>query len=183
MKDKSALKIKSFDEFVKKDLRKELIHRYQSYEIFSEADLQALVGQLLKAFIEQYDTKPERFMVLHKPYLKDLRIHPDLVIFRKGLPWIAIELKETKKANTSSATKDYLRILNVRSKFKSLKRGFLVYLSRYGDTTDLKKPKQGNRFIFPVPVILEEFFPEDEVKKWEQGFKKWAKYVSPKIDK
>ena len=90
-----------------------------------------------------------------------------------------MELKESKKLKPKSAKKELNRLLKVKRHFgKSVKRGYLLFVTRYGEEKILQGPKgRGARFFFEVPISLEAHFPNSiEIKTWESDFKSWAKY-------
>ena len=162
------LTITDFDNYIKNQLPKYLLDDYQKYKIISEADLQSIVWNYLIIFVKDNHERETDFKVLNKPYLKDLKIHPDIVIFREEKPWLIMELKETKRIKLSSAQKERERLLKVRSHFKSVKRGYLLYLTRYGEGKIITGQKgAAARFFFEVPVILENYMRDNNaIKKW-----------------
>ena len=171
--------LREFDKFVKNKLPKYLLRNYLNYEIISEADLQSIVWNYIATFIKENHKKVTDFKVLNKPYLKELKIHPDIIVFRKNKPWVIMELKESKKLKPKSAKKERERLLEVKHHFgKSVKRGYLLFVTRYGEEKILRGPKgRGARFFFEVPISLEAHFPDNiEIKTWESDFKSWAKY-------
>jgi hypothetical protein len=171
------LGINEFHKFVNGDLSKQILDYYQNLQILSEADLQSIVWKLLTEYIQVNDPKPYEFKVLNKPYLKGLKIHPDIVIFRKGDPWVIIELKEKHVLNTLSATSEQERLIQNKSEFKA-KRGYLLYVARSGEGYALqgKKAVSAARYFFEVPIILEKVLTHDEYKKWVSDFKHWSKF-------
>ena len=98
--------LKDFDKFVKNKLPKYLLHDYLNYKIISEADLQSIVWNYITTFIKENHEKANEFKVLNKPYLKELKIHPDIIVFRKNKPWLIMELKESKKLKPKSSKKE-----------------------------------------------------------------------------
>ena len=170
------LGINALNKFLKTDLKVEILNRYWDFHILSEADLQSIVWRLLTDFIATSDSKPERFKVLNKPYLKGLRIHPDIVIFRKKKPWVIIELKERRELNERSARKELDRLLTTHKKFKA-KKGYLLYVARYGDGRAIQGSKgEAAHFFSEVPIVLQSVKSKESIKKWEKDFKRWAKY-------
>ena len=89
---------------------KELRKVYLAYEILSEADLQAFAWMLICDFVKEHGSA-QKFKVLNKPYFKDLRIHPDIAIFRKEKPWVLVELKERRRLTERSAQKEWDRLI------------------------------------------------------------------------
>jgi hypothetical protein len=169
----------NFDKFIKNKLPKYLLRDYLEFKIISEADLQSLAWNYITIFIRENHEKESDFKVLNKPYLKEVKIHPDIVIFRKNKPWVVMELKESKKLKPKSAKNERDRLIKVKEHFgKSVKRGYLLFVTRYGEEKILRGPKgRGARFFFEVPISLEAHFPDSiEIKTWESGFRNWAKY-------
>lgn len=173
----AKLGINAFHKFLKADLKAQLLELYWDFKILSEADLQSIVWKLVTDYIAKNDSKPERFKVLNKPYLKGLKIHPDIVIFRKGKPWVVVELKERRALNARSAQRERDRLLKSRERFHA-KRGYLLYVARYADGRVLRGPKgSAARFFFEVPIVLQSIKTKKSIKDWEDKFKSWAKYV------
>ncbi len=171
--------LKTLDQFVKNKLRKYLLQDYLNYKIISEADLQSIVWNYIIDYLKHNHDRESDFKVLNKPYLKTLRIHPDIVVFRKTKPWVIFELKESNHLKPKSAERERARLLKVKRYFgKSVKRGYLMSVTRYGEEKVLQGPKgRGARFFFEVPISLEAHFAERiDIKTWENEYKKWAKY-------
>ena len=171
------LGINEFHKFVKGELSIKILDYYQNLKILSEADLQSIVWKLLTEFIQENDPKPEIFKVLNKPYLKGLKIHPDIVIFRKDIPWVIIELKEKRILNKRSAFSEQERLLQNKNEIRA-KRGYLLYVARSGDGAVLqgKKTESASRFFFEIPIILENVLTHSDFKRWEKEFKTWSKF-------
>ena len=163
----AKLGIKEFHKYMKNDLSKEILKRYESFLILSEADLQSHVWQILSEFFRKIESKPGLHKILNKPYLEELDLHPDLVVFRRNKPWVIIELKERKRLKQRTASKEFQRLIKAREHFKSkhdykLKRGYLLYVSRYGGEKVLSGTKgKGARFFFEIPIILERIYTKD----------------------
>jgi len=66
---------------------------YKSHNIFCEADLQSFAWRKIKSFLEANAESPGKFRVLNKPFLRDCGTYPDLVVFRRSVPWAVVELK------------------------------------------------------------------------------------------
>lgn len=176
------LGIKEIHKFISVDLKSKILEKYKNYEIVSEADLQSHVWQILTKYFADNEEKPGRYKVLNKPYLKEVRIHPDLVIFRKDKPFIIIELKEWRKPKQEAADKELNRLIEVKKHFienheYKIKRGYLIYLSWHKIDKIIEGPKgEGAKYFFEIPIVDENFI-KFELKKWKIGFKKWAKYT------
>ena len=172
--------LKDLHEFLTGEFAKAIRELYENFRILSEADLQAVAWSLLDGYLKTNDPTRKRFRVLNKPYLKDLRIHPDLVVFKRRNPWVIIELKERKKLTEKRARKDWDRLIRVR-RVLCPKRAYLVYVARWGNGRALKGPKgPGAKFFFELPIVLQEVWRDDHVRKWEREFSVWSKYVAPR---
>jgi len=170
------LGIKALNRFLKRELTVEVLEKYWDFQIFSEADLQSIVWKLLSEFITKANSKPGEFLVLNKPYLRGLGIHPDIVVFRDRQPWVVIELKERRVLEERSARKELRRLLKTRVKLRAQK-GYLLYVARYGDGRVLKGPKgKAARFFCEIPIILEAVRPKESIRRWERVFRYWARY-------
>src|SRR6266571_4698415 len=119
--------IREFHVFIKGTLAKRVRDAYEKLAILSEADLQAQAWCLVRDFLRGYDPEERKFRVLNKPYFKDLRIHPDLAVFRK-------------KITTRSARREWRRLIKARKLLKP-KRVYLVYVARWGNGRVLTGPK------------------------------------------
>jgi len=171
--------IKEAHAYLTNYLKKEIFRRYRSYLILSEADLQAHVWQILSDFFSNNESEEGLHKVLNKPYIKELNIHPDLVVFKRDEPRIVIELKEKQEIKEKDAYKDYQRLLKMKDHFKPVQRCYFLYVSRYGSGKILPS----KRGFFEVPIVLEDLLTTSEIKEWEDGRKQWAKYVHARKDK
>jgi hypothetical protein len=113
--------------------------------------------------------------VLNKPFLRDCTTYPDLVVFRKKVPWAVVELKEGRRLMAVQASRERKKLLRAKKKL-SPKRGYLVYVTRYGDKRVLLGPKgRGSHFFFEVPIVLMQNGKVD--KPWIKTFRFWSKYI------
>ena len=178
------LGIKEFQIFVKGKLSTDILERYKTFQILCEADLQCHVWQILNDYFSNDDRTKKMICVLNRPYLKEIGIHPDIVIFRRKKPWIIFELKEWKKPKQRSAVKDFDRILNAKKHFSDkynyrLQRGYLLYVSRRKvENLFTATNKPDLHYINAVPIILEDHMKPTEIFKWEQKFAQWSKYIT-----
>lgn len=171
--------IKEFDAFLTDTFVKQIRTDYEELKILSEADLQARAWLLIRDFLRPYDPTEKKLRVLNKLYLRRLGIHPDLAILRRKKPWVLIELKERRKLTTRSAKKERNRLLKAKKHLHPRpKRGYLVWVARWGNSKVLTGPKgPGAKFFFEVPIVLRETRTAEYVSKWEREFSMWAKYV------
>jgi hypothetical protein len=177
------LSIKDFHSFMRGEFRACLRTAFKSHQIFCEADLQSFAWWRVKTFLEKHEESHYKFRVLNKPYLRGASgTYPDLVVFRREKPWVVIELKESRRLTVTTAAKEREKLGRVREKLHH-KRGYLVYVARYGEKRALRGPKgEGNAYhFFEVPIVLELEMKREKVKEWTRGFRAWSKYVIPKV--
>jgi len=90
-----------------------------------------------------------------------------------------IELKESKDLPKATAERERAKLLEARAELQEKpKRGYLVYVARYGDPRVLRGPKRGAAYyFFEVPIVLA---PKGQTldRAWRQEFRRWSKYKS-----
>ncbi|WP_348262856.1 hypothetical protein P8935_24075 [Telmatobacter sp. DSM 110680] len=92
-----------------------------------------------------------------------------------------IELKESRIMRVQAAEKERNKLLHAKSVLHA-KRGYLIYVARYGRERVIRGPKgEAGRYFFEVPIVLEQRMPKAKVKEWSAEFKLWAKYVFEKV--
>lgn len=176
------ISINSLHRFLKSDVRKNVLKRYKAFQILSEADLQSYVWRLLATFVKK-DERPNYFKVVNKQYMKDIGLYPDIVIFRrhepKSIPWVVLELKETKELKLRTAVRErkWLR----RYRRWGCKRTYLFYVSRVGPRRVLPRTKRKDaRYFFELPIVLERELRRSRssmtIQEWTKQFRYWAKY-------
>jgi hypothetical protein len=58
------------------------------------------------------------------------------------------------------------------------KRGYLVYVARYGAKRALHGKKgKGAHYFFEVPLVLSQEMDKAELKQWRVEFRCWSQYV------
>jgi hypothetical protein len=113
--------------------------------------------------------------------MKDIRIHPDVAIFKGRKPWVILELKERMKMTLASAKKEQERLISIKKRLSSRKlspkRGYLIYLVRFGMGTLVHGPKgPGARFFYEIPISLQQCWTDARIRKWQQEFKKRSRF-------
>jgi hypothetical protein len=175
------LSIKEFHRFMRGPFVVSIERAFRMHDIFCEADLQSFAWREVKAFLEKHEETTGKFRVLNKPYLRDCRTYPDLVVFRRRIPWVVIELKESRVMKNQAAEKELKKLLQTKSVLHP-KRGYLVYVARQGRERAISGPKgESGRFFFEVPIVLEQNMDKAKVKEWTEEFRLWAKYVLEKV--
>jgi len=175
------LSIKEFHQFMRGPFVVSIERAFRMHQIFCEADLQSFAWRKIKSFLEKHEETTGKFRVLNKPFLRDCRTYPDLVVFRRTVPWVVIELKESKVMKMQTAERERKKLLHAKSVLHP-KRGYLVYVARYGSERVISGPKgEGGRYFFEVPIVLEQRLSNKaKMKVWTEEFRLWAKYVLEK---
>src|ERR1700675_261934 len=78
--------IKELHTYINGEFSRKTAQQYEGFQILSEADLQAFSCRLLQNFLRRYQTDGNKLLVMKKLYIKDLRIHPDIVTRRRKKP-------------------------------------------------------------------------------------------------
>jgi len=175
--------IMPFDSFLQTSLRKKLFKSYHSFEILSEADLQAFVWMHAKRFLRKLPAGASKFRVVNKLFCGDLKIHPDLVVLRRDKPWICLELKEVGRIGPAAIGEDWSRLNKTRGKLKA-HRGYLIYLVRHSirhfpKPRDFPKIENRSSCLIPIVVSMEDRLPAEEFASWNAKFKRLSKYRMP----
>jgi hypothetical protein len=153
---------------------------FRKYHIFCEADLQSFAWRKIKSFLQKHEEATGKFRVLNKPFLRDCGTYPDLVVFRRRVPWVVIELKESRTMREKSAMKERTKLLQALDVLHP-KRGYLVYVARYGRRRAISGPKgKAGRYFFEVSIVLEQTMSKAKVKEWTEEFRLWAGYLLEK---
>ena len=179
------LSIKDFHRFMRGGFAKSIKKAFVEHQIFCEADLQSFAWRKIKNFLERHEEVPGRFRLLNKPFLRDCTTYPDLVVFRRRVPWVVVELKESRILTKERASKERDKLLSARKILKA-KRGYLVYVARSGERRSIPGPKgDAGYYFFEVPVILDRTMSGAELREWKEEFRSWSKYVvaEPKLTK
>jgi hypothetical protein len=176
------LSIKEFHRFMRGPFVGSIERAFKKHHIFCEADLQSFAWRKIKSFLQKQEETAGKFRVLNKPYLRDCGTYPDLVVFRRRVPWAVVELKESRIMKEESAKKERKKLLKAKNVLHP-KRGYLVYVARYGKRRALGGPKgKGGRYFFEIPIILEQSMSNNaKVKEWTEEFRLWARYVLKKV--
>jgi hypothetical protein len=173
----AKLSIVKFHSFMRGSFRDSIRSAYKSHKIFCEADLQSIAWYKIRQFLRRNEEKKGKFRILNKPFLRDCKTYPDLVVFRGKQPWVVIELKESKKMTVASASAERKKLTQARNKLNH-KRGYLVYVARDGEDRALHGPKGKAAYhFFEVPVVLSVSMDKAAIRLWRDEFKLWSKYV------
>jgi hypothetical protein len=84
----TKLGIVQFHRFMRGAIADSIRRAYRTHQIFCEADLQSFAWDKIRCFLKNNEEAPSKFRVLNKPFLRDCKTYPDLVVFgvkRRGL--------------------------------------------------------------------------------------------------
>ncbi len=166
--------------FPSRNIAKKIRKAYEKPEIFCEADLQAYAWTLIRRFLGRF--KNNRVFVLNKPYFREFHVYPDIVVFKREKPWVIIELKEKRILDTKSESREREKILKLRqliqaAQHKYPRRGYLIWVARYGTKAVFHGPKgEGARFLFQIPIILNQKWERDKIEEWSKHFRAFSRY-------
>ncbi|MFZ0760666.1 MAG: hypothetical protein WAM69_11995 [Candidatus Sulfotelmatobacter sp.] len=173
----SDLSAAQFRRFMRGDFTDSIRRAYKSHQILCEADLQSFAWYRIKQFLKRAGGSRGEFRVLNKPFLRKSNTYPDLVVFKAKVPWAVIELKESKRLPERTALSEREKLRLAKGSYIELKRGYLVYVARYGDRRALRGPKGDSAYYFSeVPVVMWRSKAEAD-KEWIKEFRSWSKYA------
>jgi hypothetical protein len=174
----AKLGVRQFHKFMRGSFAKSIRRAYKSHQIFCEADLQSYAWHTIAQFLKKNEEEQGKFRVLNKPFLRDCKTYPDLVVFRRRKPWAVIELKEGRNLPELRASAERDKLVGARRILKP-KRGYLVYVARYGTKRALNGAKgDAAHYFFEVPIVLSLGMDKLDLKKWTEEFRRWSKYVA-----
>jgi hypothetical protein len=78
--------IKEFHAFIRGPFPKLIRDAYEGFRVLSEGDLQSRAWSLLQQLFQEHHSTVKKFEVLNKPYFRDVRIHPDIAVFKRTKP-------------------------------------------------------------------------------------------------
>ncbi len=173
----SDLSAAQFRRFMRGPFSDSIRKAYKSHQILCEADLQSFAWYRIRQFLKKVGGSRGKFRVLNKPFLRKSKTYPDLVVFKDKTPWAVIELKENRKLPEKTALMERGKLRLARGSYAELKRGYLVYVARYGERRALPGPKGDNAYYFSeVPVVMWRGKAGAD-KEWIKEFRSWSKYA------
>ena len=152
---------------------------YPELKIVSEADLQSVVYYHLRKFVCR-DSSWKIYNKLYSSKRGKKGVYPDIVL-SQFFPKIAIELKEHKSLQEKYVAPDAEKLYHLR---KEIKYGFIIYLTRQkeegGSYTLTERargymPSRYKKNVTPIVINAYDKIPENEWKKWDEGWKKFSK--------
>lgn len=157
--------------FIRETLRKRIIADLRQKAIASEADLHSCVYLHTRRFLR----KDSQWTVLNKAFIRGMSIFPDILLKRRGIPRIAIELKEKRSMNRGWFKADMKKLQSLWSRGKKPIIGFFVCLVRD------RRPEQVLQRLaeseWRTPIQRKHLFPvvinaREHVEEWN-SFKQW----------
>ena len=158
-------------EFLRDGLRRKIVSDLRRKLIVSEADLHSCVYYHIRRFLR----RDSKWAIFSKAFIQGLSIYPDILLKRRGVPRIAIELKEkrTMRADWFKADMRKLQVLWSRGQWPII--GFLICLVRERrQETVLRHLAE---FEWRIPGQRKHVFPiiinvRDHLRDWH-GFREW----------
>ena len=161
------------------EFSKEIRKAYDNFLILTEADLQAHASVSIRKFFDRFNSATQKYKVFNQPQLKvqNIKMYPDIVVFKRRKPWIIVELKEVRELKQRARDKVVDRLEKAKTAFH-VKRGYLVWVARYGN-----ERVRAGRFFVELPITLEQFRLPDDIRSWELERDKWTKYSDSPLSK
>jgi hypothetical protein len=105
-------------------------------------------------------------------------IRPDITIWRKGVPRIFIELKDTAFFKKISIDSDWEKLHKFVYEHSTLTAGFFIYVSRKDNRAFHVLRTKNHRRLVDIPIVLEEQFEAlgEDFYSWDEEYKKRVTY-------
>jgi hypothetical protein len=169
--------IRDIHRFLTDVVPQEVIGRYRKFKLLNESDFSRDLTNRISRFLKREDD-PTRLTVTNCLYCEPSNTYPDIVIRKRNKPWVVIELKEKKKLDAATLEAEKSKMLRQHKALAITKRGYFMYLARYGKHRLLKNKKEYRYWFYEVPITLERNakMTSDEVAVWEKRFKGTNKF-------
>jgi hypothetical protein len=162
--------------FLTKDVPPRVVTRFREFKLLNESDFSREVTNRIARFLKQ-DDDPTRLTVTNCLYHQPSKTYPDITIRKRNKPWVIVELKEKRKLDTRTLESEKSKMQR-QHRILGTKRGYFVYLARYGKHRLLRNKEEYGYWFYEVPITLERnanMTPE-EVQLWEKKFRSANKY-------
>jgi len=163
--------------FVTKRLVGKLENDCKKLRILTEGDLQGVIYYFLRAYIQKQGKKVWR--ILNKPYIRTLKrqkkdrigIFPDIVIFQKNRPKIAIELKEARRIKQRAINYDLKKIIKLKK--LGIKRSYLILLTQTNEHDKIEwfnaiKIRKGKFSVHTIMINPRQFLKKQKFNDWKR---------------
>jgi len=168
--------IRQVHQFLTQEMPRRVVIRYRNLKILNESDFSREATNRIAKFLRQ-DSNPKRLSVSNCLYCKPSKTYPDIVILKRNKPWVIIELKEKRKLDAATLASEKSKMLHQHEALRT-KRGYFIYLARYGKHRLLRRKLEYGYWFYEVPITLERnaSMSPSEVASWEKTFKKLNRY-------
>lgn len=169
--------IQQVHRFLTLEIPHRVVIRYKNLKILNEADFSREATNRIARFLRQ-DDDPKRLSVTNCPYCMPSKTYPDIVIWKRHKPWVIVELKEKRRLDTVTLASEKSKMLRQHKALRTTKRGYFMYLARYGKHRLLRHKQEYGYWFYEVPITLERNagMSPGEVESWEKTFRKVNRY-------
>lgn len=157
---------------------KELIQRYERFEVLSEAGLRTAIANLLGAKLNAFGDRAKEYRVACEVHLKDANVVPDVLIWKSKHPRIWIELKDTRHFDPKKAEADWMKLQEYCNLYRTVKAGYLIYVARYNNGDFSIRRDRNTMRLWPIKIALEHQIPD--FLRWEAQYQDRAHLEPPK---
>ncbi len=160
------------------DFCKDLVPRYERFEVLCEAGLRTTVAFLLDAKIRALsDLAVKDYRVSCEVHLKGVNVVPDVLIWKGNHPRIWIELKDTKRFEAKKAKADWQKLQDYCKQYPTVKAGYFIYVARQreGDIP-IRRDRQTMR-LWPIKIALGQHIADFD--RSDQEYERRAHYEPP----
>jgi hypothetical protein len=159
---------------------KELVRRYERFEILSEGGLRTAIANLLDAKVQTLaDPAAKDYRVSCEVRLKRVNVVPDILIWKGKHPRIWIELKDTKRFEAEKAKADWQKLRNYCRQYSTVRTGYLIYVARQDGDLSVRRNRETMKYR-PIKIALENHFADSEAwKAWNKEYEQRAHYEPP----
>ena len=169
--------IQQVHQFLTLEIPRRVVIRYKNLKILNESDFSREATNHIAKFLRQ-DDDPKRLSVTNCLYCKPSKTYPDIVISKRQEPWVIVELKEKRRLDAVTLESEKSKMLRQQEALRTTKRGYFMYLARYGKHRLLRQKQEYGYWFYEVPITLERnaCMTPGEVASWEKAFKKVNRY-------
>jgi hypothetical protein len=163
-------------EFLRNRLKRKLLQDLRRGSIFCEADLQSCVYYHLRKFLRS----DARWAVFNKAFISHLSVYPDIVLKRREVPRIAIELKEKRRLTRSWYARDLRKLHQLWRKGHKPIIGYMICLVRDSrPEIELQRlaeqawrTQAQKKHLFPIIINARE-----HVGDWKKFRSRWQRHA------
>jgi len=174
------IRIRELHTFLTNELPPHVLSRYKRFKILNEADFSREVTSRIARFLRR-DDDPARLSVANCLYCEPSNTYPDIVIRKREKPWVIVELKEKRRLDAAMMAAEKSKMLRQHDALRTTKRGYFMYLARFGKHRQMKTKGVYGHWFYEVPITLERNgnMEVEQIIEWEKTFKKRNRYRVP----